>query len=92
MASASAIRAVVDQRQPVPEGFEALPDGYLLVCCKLIKPTGFDGFDHTIQSIVEGIQGHIQPTALSALVRCWIPEFHTSILFESVFDDKPFSQ
>jgi hypothetical protein len=22
----------------------------------------------------------------------WFPEFHTSILFESVFDDKPFSQ
>jgi hypothetical protein len=58
----------------------------------LIKPNSFDGFDHTIQGTVEGIQGHIQRTAFCALVCCWIPEFHTPILFEDLFDDKSFSQ
>jgi hypothetical protein len=55
--------------------------------------TRFDGFDQTVQSGVEGIQGHIQRRALIAFACwCWIPEFNTPILFESVFDDNPFSQ
>jgi hypothetical protein len=37
------------------------------------------------------VEDRIQPSALCAL-NCWFPEFHTSILFEYVFDDKLFSQ
>jgi hypothetical protein len=84
-------QTVIDQREPVATGLEPLPYGHLLIRCQLIKSTGLDGFDQTVQSGVEGIQGHIQRTALSALVCCWIPEFHTSILFEYTFYDKPFS-
>jgi hypothetical protein len=39
-------QAVVDQGEPVAEGFEASPDGHFLICCELIKPTGFDLSGH----------------------------------------------
>ena len=83
-------QAVVDQWQPVAEGFEALPYGDLLCCCELIKTVGFNGFHEFGQVVVKFVEDHIQPTALS-LHCCWIPEFHTNILFEPVFDDKLFS-
>ena len=85
-------QTVVDQRQPVAEGFEPSPDRHLLICGELIKTTGFDGFDQTSHSGVDGIQGHIQHRTLFAFGCWWIPEFHAFILFESVFGDKLFSQ
>jgi hypothetical protein len=71
-------QVVVDQWQPVATGLEALPYGHLLICCELVKSTGFDGFDQTIQGGVEGIQGHIHRCAFDALLCWWIPEFHTT--------------
>jgi hypothetical protein len=83
---------VIDQRQPVPQGFQPVPHRHLLIGCELIKRTGFDGFDYIGEGGVVGIQGHIQRRALIAFGCWWIPEFHTPILFESVFDDNPFFQ
>ena len=54
----------------------------------MIKPTGFDGVDQASEGALKGIQGHIQPSALNALLSYWIPEFHMTILFENLFDDK----
>jgi hypothetical protein len=81
---------VVDEWQPVPTAFEPLPQCHLLIGCELIKPTGFNLLDHIIESGVEGVEGHIEWAALVALSCVVVPEFHTSILFESVFDGKRF--
>jgi hypothetical protein len=58
----------------------------------LIKTARFSGFHEFGEVVVELVEDRIQPATLSALVCCWFPEFHTSILFEYVFDDKLFSQ
>ena len=83
---------MVDYGQPVPEGFQPMPQGHFCCGVELLKPTRFNRFHEFGQVIVESVEDHIQPAAFNALVCCWIPEFHTSILFEDVFDDKPFSQ
>ena len=41
---------------------------------------------------VEFVEDSIQSAALDARVWWMVPEFHLRILFEDVFDDKPFSQ
>jgi hypothetical protein len=58
----------------------------------LFKPTGFNCFHEFGEVVVQLVEDHIQPAALSALGCWWFPEFHAPILFEDVFDDKPFSQ
>jgi len=83
---------VVDQGEPVPEGFEPSPPADLLCCAELIEPTGFDLFDHLGEGGLEGVQGHSQHRTLFAFGCCGIPEFHTPILFKHVFDSKLFSQ
>jgi hypothetical protein len=58
----------------------------------LIKSTGFDDLYEFGENFTVFVEDYIQPAALSALLRWWFPEFLTPILFEYVFDDKPFSQ
>ena len=69
-----------------------LPHRHLLCDVELIKTACFARLDQTVQGGLESVQGHIQPAALHALRCWWIPEFHASILFESVFDGDSFSQ
>ena len=78
---------VIHEGQPVPEGFEPLPQHHFLIRCELIKSTRLDGIEEFGEVIVAFVEDPIQPAALRAL-----PEFHIPILFESVFDDNPFSQ
>ena len=66
-------QTVIDQRQPVPEGFEPLPHRDLLVAVELIKTAGFDGVDQLGEAVVEGVEGRIQPTARSRVVAVGSP-------------------
>jgi len=58
---------VVDERQPVPEGFEPLPKADLLRRTELIKTASLNSVDQTIERIVEGVQGLIKLGAFRAL-------------------------
>jgi hypothetical protein len=58
----------------------------------LIKSAGVDGADQLGEGCVEVVEGLIQPTARFARRCCGVPEFHASIVFEDVFDDKLFCQ
>ena len=81
-------QAVINQRQLVAHGFEALPHRHLPGGCQVIKSTRFDGADQGIESFIEGVEGRIQWCALLALGVGGVPEFHASIVFETPFDDK----
>jgi hypothetical protein len=83
---------MIDQRQPVPDGFDALPHSQLFGRRQLIKSAGFHRGDQISESRVQGIEGLIYRRALFALSRRWIPEFHASILFENMFANKLFYQ
>jgi len=85
-------QAVINNRQPVAEGFEALPHRDLLGAVEVIKPAGFDGGDQLGETVFEGVEDHIEPTARVTRRCCGVPEFHTSIVFEDAFEDKRFSQ
>ena len=74
---------------PVAEGFEALPYGDLLCCCELIKTIGFNGFQESVKR--RGVCRGLHPADCASVAPLLIPEFHTNILFEPVFDDNPFS-
>jgi hypothetical protein len=82
---------VVDQRQPAAESLELLPKADLLSRIELIKTAALDRVEEFGIHVVESVQDHIQRGALSAFNHIVIPELHTSLLFEDVFDSK-FSQ
>jgi hypothetical protein len=69
-----------------------LPHRDLLVDFEVIKPAGFGGADEVGECGVEAVEGFIQQRALAGFCCCGVPEFHASIVLESVFDDKLFSQ
>ena len=48
----------------------------------MIKSTRFDRGDQGIESFIEGVEGRIHSGAGG------VPEFHASIVFETLFDDK----
>ena len=83
---------MVDQWQPVPEGLETLPPADLLRRIELLKAAALNRFQDFAIHVVEFVEDHIQPGAFGALCSCLVPEFHAPIVFEDVFDDKPFSQ
>jgi hypothetical protein len=83
---------VVDRGEFVADAFEALPHHHLLVRFEMVKPAGFDGADQVGECCIEGVEGLIHYRALVAFWCCGIPEFHAPIVFESLFDDKLFSQ
>ena len=85
-------QTVVDQWQPVPEGFEFPPPADLLRGIQLIKAAALNRFQDFAVDVVEFVEDHIQPGAFGALCSCLVPEFHAPIVFEDVFDDKPISQ
>ena len=82
---------VIDQRELVPEGLEALPPRQLLGGIQLIQTAAVHCFDEFGEVGVEFVEDHIQPTALRRR-GCWIPELHTCILFEYAFDSKQVPQ
>jgi hypothetical protein len=82
---------VIDQRNPVAEGLEALPPRQLLGGIQLIQTAAFHCFDEFSEVGVEFVEDHIQPAALRRR-DCWVPELHTCILFEYLFDSKRVSQ
>jgi len=67
-----------------------LPQFHFLIRCELIKSARFNCFQEFGEHLVAFVEDHIKPAALSALLCWWFPEFHAPILFEDVFDDKPF--
>ena len=54
---------MIDERLPVADGFELLPQSDLLGAVQLIKSAVFDGADQLGDGCVEDIEGLIQPTA-----------------------------
>ena len=60
-------QTVVNQWQPVPEGFEPLPPGDLLRGIELIKTAGFHRVEQFGEVVVELVENHIQPGAFGAL-------------------------
>jgi hypothetical protein len=83
---------VIDEREFVAEGFDLLPQSDLLGGFQVIESTGVDGSKEFGEVVVEVVEDVIGRRALVARRCCWVPEFHTSILFEDVFDNKLFSQ
>lgn len=83
---------VINQRQFVAEAFEALPQRHLLIGLKVIKPAGFDGCDQFGEVVVELVEDSIHHRAPVGFGCCGVPEFHTSIVLEYVFDGNWFSQ
>ena len=81
---------VINQRQFVAEAFEALPQRHLLIGLKVIKPAGFDGCDQFGEVVVELVEDSLQHRALVAFSCCGVPELHTPIVFEDVFDASGF--
>jgi hypothetical protein len=51
---------VIDNRQPVPEGFEILPECDLFCGRELFKAASFDFVDQTIECVVEGVDGQTE--------------------------------
>jgi hypothetical protein len=58
----------------------------------LINAARFNCFHEFGEVVVEFVEDHIQPATFRALVCCGNPRVPCTILFESVFDDKLFSQ
>lgn len=85
-------QAMIDEREFVAEGFEALPHRHLLGGIELSKTARFDGGDQFGEGGVESIEDQIHRRALVALSCGWVPELHASIVFETLFYDKQFSQ
>ena len=69
-----------------------MPHRDFLVSVQLIKPAGFDGRDQFGEVVVELVEDSLHHRALVAFSCCEVPELHASMILESVFDDKPFSQ
>jgi hypothetical protein len=46
-------QAVVDEREPVPEGLELLPEADLLSCIELFQSARFNGVEQTVECVVE---------------------------------------
>jgi hypothetical protein len=84
-------QSVVDERELVAEGFEPLPHRHRGGSIKVIKTAGFKHGKEFAEGVVEFVEDHIQLVALNALSIVVVPEFHASIIFEYVFDDKSFS-
>jgi hypothetical protein len=70
----------------------AEPHRDLLIGVQVVKPAGFEGADEVGECGIEGVEGLIHYRALVAFGCGGVPEFHASIVLESVFDDKQFSQ
>jgi hypothetical protein len=73
---------VVNERQPVPEVFEPLPEADLLRCGEVLEAADLQQAEHFEEGFLGVVEGRIQRGAFSALVCCGIPELHGSILFE----------
>ena len=58
----------------------------------MIQSTGVDGCEEFGEVVVEVVEDLIGRRALLARRCWWLPELHTSIVFEDAFDDKLFSQ
>ena len=83
---------MIDERESVAEGFELLPHSDLLGGFEVIQSTGVDGCEEFGEVVVEVVEDLIGRRALLARRCWWLPELHTSIVFEDAFDDKLFSQ
>ena len=85
-------QTMINHRQCVAEGLEALPHRHLVSGRQLFKPTRFDSDDQFGELIFESIEGQVDWRALVALSCGCVPELHASIVFETVFYNKQFSQ
>ena len=82
---------VVDQRQPVPQLFEAVQEPDQLRIGEGLQAAILDQFDQMIKTHTELVQGQIHRRRLIA-DRPISPEVHDHILLEHVFDIKQISQ